>query len=74
MKWTPEREREIQRRLERKQRQQAEREQRQAQKSWLASAPSGGDGCCEVLLLGILSGALVGAGVWVLTLISRLTG
>ena len=67
MKWTPEREREIQRRLE--------RTRRQAQKSWLASAPSGGDGCCEVLLLGILiSGALVGAGVWVLTLISRFMG
>ena len=72
MKWTPEREREIQRRLERKA---IQRERRQAQKRWLASALSGGDGCCEALLLAILiAGALVGAGVWVLTLISRLMG
>lgn len=36
----------------------AKQEQREAQKSWLATADSGGDGCCEVFIIGIVATGL----------------
>jgi ethanolamine transporter EutH len=40
------------------QRQQRERERREAQHDWIANALSGGDGCCEVFIIGIMATGL----------------
>lgn len=40
------------------QRQQKAREMNEARRSWLANAPSGGDGCCEVFIIGIMATGL----------------